>query len=88
MRKIEVKVYDVVQDGLPDPTDFSLIGRVAFIGGGGIISGTPVQVIWEMNDDDYPSIWQIDQDVTATKRIGGVTHWVEFPAATWELHLQ
>jgi hypothetical protein len=84
MRKVEVKV----RDGLPDPTDFSLIGRVAFIGDGGIISGTAVQAVWHMDDADYPSIWLVDEDVAAPQRIGGVTHWVEFTAATWELHLK
>ena len=82
---MQVKVYDVVEDGLPDPADLTLVGRVAFIDGGCIVSGKALQHVWEQHDSDYPSCWEVDTDLMPKKRLGGVTYWVKFPVAVWEV---
>ena len=84
MRTIGVKVYEVVKDGLPDPADLTLVGRVAFVVGGCIISGTALQHVWEEHDG-YPSFWKVDTDLMPNEQLGGITHWLEFPVAVWEL---
>lgn len=76
MREITVKVHEVATDGLPDME--ALVGRVALIFDGCIVSGWPV----DFGDTEGGGRgWEADRDVGNHLRFGGVTHWVEFPEA-------
>lgn len=77
-----VTVHEIAVDGLPDME--ALVGRVAFIFDGCIVSG------WPLNEDDErgPSdevLWEADTDVGTARPMGSVTHWVEFPVAMWSV---
>lgn len=74
MKVIELIVHEIAKDGLPDMD--KLVGRVAFIFDGCIVSG------WPLNNDD---LWEADSDVGNVSSFSGVTHWVEFPTPVWEL---
>jgi hypothetical protein len=77
---IEVIVHAIADDGLPDIA--KLIGRVAFIWDGAIVSG------WPITDDDGDGdpdelLWEASEDAMGGPYYG-VTHWVEFPTPVWE----
>lgn len=80
--QVTITVHEVAIDGLPDMD--VLVGRVAFIFDGSIVSG------WPMTDDDdvygYDGqLWEGDTDVSHGRPFGSVTHWIEFPRPVWEL---
>ena len=91
MTEIVVKLHKISDDGLPpvDSQDGSnvmadLVGRVAFIFDGCIVSGWP---LWHTSPTGQPfaDTWEADGDVGRPEQFEGVTHWVEFPRAIWEL---
>lgn len=70
-----------VEDELPaDLSDDALVGRVAFIWDGHVVTGWP---LYPEHADD-PSIWEPSDDRFGG-RVAGVTHWIEFPVTVWEL---
>lgn len=87
--EIAVKVHKITEDGLPDME--SLIGRVAFLFDGCIVSGWPLDPNGEAGDayrryghDPADSIlWEANSDVGHGRPFGGVTHWYEFPYPLW-----
>lgn len=74
---VEIKIYGIAVDGLPDSNDSQLIGRTAFIWDGAIVSG------WHPRGAE-PDIWEPAEDRFGGP-VSGVTHWVEFPTAVWNL---
>ncbi len=60
-------LHEIAVDGLPDME--KLVGRVAFIFDGEIVSG------WPSSD----GLWEANSDVGCCPHFDGVTHWVEFP---------
>lgn len=81
MKSLEVKVHDIAVDGLPDMK--ALVGRVAYIWDGAIVSGWPIpeefggihesEQMWEPSEDHFGG------------PVIGVTHWIEFPQPVWSL---
>lgn len=83
-RKITVIVHEIATDGLPPTHEDGngalrddLVGRIAFIWDGYIVSGWPLHAndagCWEPADDQFGG------------PVHGVTHWAEFPEPIWDL---
>lgn len=84
---ISMTIHEIATDGLPDMNfdGSDLIGRVAFIFDGSIVSGWPLDPVecshiydnygW---DGSEGALWEANSDVGHTRPFGGVTHWVEF----------
>lgn len=72
-----MKIHKIEEDGLPDMEN--LVGRVAFIFDGCIVSG------WPLDDEGevHAGIWEADSDVGRPAAFVGVTHWVEFDQPVW-----
>ena len=83
--EITIKVHSIAEDGLPDMK--TLVGRVALIFDGCIVSGWPLGA-GEDGDGPYTGLWEGNRDVAHHLPFGGVTHWVEFPRSVWELESQ
>lgn len=86
--QLVVKVHQIASDGLPDMNfdGSDLIGRVAFIFDGSIVTGWPLDIKEHADvydrygwDGSEGALWEADSDVGHTRPFGGVTHWVEFP---------
>jgi hypothetical protein len=77
--QLTVIVHEIATDGLPDMD--VLVGRVAFIFDGCIVSGWPLEPDDEDRgyDDSEGVAWEGDSDVAFVTEFWGVTHWVEFP---------
>jgi hypothetical protein len=76
--EMAVVVHEVAVDGLPNME--VLVGRVAFIFDGCIVSGWPLYPSLYDDGDEYDGItWEANTDVGTHRRLAGVTHWVEFP---------
>lgn len=73
MNEFTIKVHEIKTDGLPDMD--KLVGRVAFVFDGCIVSG------WPLRKGD----WEANSDVGKSVKFRGVTHWVEFPVHVWNL---
>ncbi len=66
----------------------ALVGRVAFIFDGNVVSGWPL--VGEFAPPEataYGQLWEADSDVGHTRPFANVTHWIEFPRAIWEIEL-
>lgn len=70
------KVYDLEIDGYPDGQ--KLIGRLAFIWDGCIVSGWPIS-------NFHPDEWEANLDVGRTGVFKGVKKYVVFNKPVWEL---
>lgn len=77
MKEIIVKVHEITSDGLPDMS--ILVGRVAFIFDGCVVSGWPLR---------EGQLWEANSDVGHRGPFAGVTHWLEFSEPVWELASQ
>lgn len=80
-----IKVHEIKTDGLP-PRDLEkagLVGRVAFIWDGAIVSGWPT----ELDDPSDPESmkWETSEDALGTHELHGVKYWVELQIPTWEM---
>lgn len=79
---VTVTVHAVAEDGLPDMDREEMVGCIAFIWNGAIVSGWPIGPEYEGDDDPDEVRWEPSED-----RFGGpvmgVTHWVEFPEPPW-----
>lgn len=75
---MEIKIHEIAKDGLPIMDE--LTGRVAFIFDGCIVSGWPLR-----DNGDGETTWEADSDVGRSGAFYGVTHWVEFPRAIWDM---
>lgn len=73
-----MKVYTIKQDGLPNMD--KLVGRVAFIFDGSIVSGWPLRP-----DNDGNVLWEADEDVGRHGVFNGVEKYVVFDVPVWEL---
>jgi hypothetical protein len=75
-------VHDVA-DGLPPDTD-DMVGRVAFIWNGAIVSGWPVR----SGDPSrtFQGYWEPSEDALGSgRKFHGVDFWVELPVPGWML---
>ena len=92
MREVTVKIHEIAVDGLPGEDD-DLVGRIAFLFDGCIVTGWPLRRDdpdmkevylrhgwWEEGD----TLWEADTDVGHNRPFARVTHWVEFPLPIWE----
>lgn len=82
-RQLTVRVHSIAEDGLPDMG--ALVGRVAFLFDGNIVSGWPLHVVPTDHSTPYSGRWEADTDVGHNQPFAGVTHWVEFPVPVWEI---
>jgi hypothetical protein len=74
MRRIEIEVYEIAVDGLPDMDDDANTGRVAFVWDGYIVSG------WPLDRVGKPGHWEAADDALSSVRsFRGVTHWIRHP---------
>jgi hypothetical protein len=83
---LEVTVHEIATDGLPDMA--ALVGRVAFIFDGCIVSGWPLvdpEEGLDERDDEGRAMWEANSDVGRVVKFANVTHWVEFPVPVWEI---
>lgn len=78
MRELTIKIHEIAIDGLPDME--ALVGRVAFIFDGCIVSG------WPLDKPYYYGYWEPNRDVGNHLKFSGVTHWVEFPTEIWNIN--
>ena len=69
---MEIIIREIAIDGLPDMD--KLVGRVAFLFDGCIVSGWPLDTV-----RDGETLWEADSDVGHGRAFYGVTHWFEFP---------
>jgi hypothetical protein len=78
VKTVTVRVHEIAVDGLPDME--RLVGQVAFIFDGAVVSG------WPLNNLalGLPH-WEADSDVGHNQPFSGVTHWLEFPVPVQEL---
>lgn len=90
--RVTVIVHEIATDGLPDPD--SLVGQVAFLFDGCIVSGWPLRLDDPDVRDAYDRygwrpeegiLWEANSDVGHGRPFGGVTHWVEFPEPLWQI---
>lgn len=90
MKLTTIAVHETAVDGLPDME--KLVGRVAFIFDGCLVSGWPLtgEVAEEVRaqhglSEEDGQMWEGNHDVANTKVFLNVTHWVELPQPAWEL---
>jgi hypothetical protein len=86
--QMTVTVHAIAEDGLPDMD--SLVGRVAFIWDGAVISGW-IHYSWWRRRLREPRgmrrggvLWEGSEDRCGGP-FGGVTHWIELPVPAWLL---
>lgn len=80
---LTVRIHSIADDGLPDMDQ--LVGRVAFLFDGCIVSGWPLHVDPTNHATPYSGRWEADTDVGHNRTFAGVTHWVEFPEPLWQI---
>jgi hypothetical protein len=68
---MKIIIHEIATDGLPNMD--KLVGRVAFLFDGCIVSG------WPIDENADPVLWEADSDVGHGRAFYEVTHWVEFP---------
>lgn len=76
-----MKVCTIKEHGLPDMD--KLVGRVAFIFDGSIVSGWPLNR--KSEDVDELVLWEADEDVGRHGVFNGVEKYVVFDVPVWEL---
>ena len=77
-KTMEIKIHAVATDGLPNME--KLVGRVAYIWDGSIVSGWPVTNGFESGEQ----MWEPSENRYGGPVIG-VTHWLEFPEPFWNI---
>lgn len=67
MKEMTIRIHEIAVDGLPDKD--RLVGRIAFLHDGEILSGWPITGtdLWESAESYMGGTY------------AGVTHWIEFP---------
>lgn len=83
MKYAEIKIYEIAKDGLPDMSNRDMVGCVAFIWDGCIVSGWPIG-LGEDGDGPYSGRWEPSEDRFGGP-VTGVTHWIELPVPAWQL---
>jgi len=86
---VNINIREIAKDGLPDME--VLVGRVAFIFDGCIVSGWPIDPVegidtyqrmgWDAATDGV--LWEPDSDVGGGRLLADVTHWIEFSEPLW-----
>lgn len=76
--EISVKLFSVEKDGLPDMKD--LVGQVAFLMDGNIVSGWPL----DEKDENGNPYWEADSDVGRKGKFAGVKQYMVFDRPIWE----
>lgn len=85
MAEITVIVHDILTDGLPDMDDDAMVGRVAFIWDGSIISGWPQRPGPGLTyDNPLKAHWNGAED-RFHGPYAGVRYWLELPVAAWQI---
>jgi|GEM_PF-4602500 len=96
MQTLNVTLYEIAKDGLPDKENFP-IGRVAFLWDGNIVNGWPIlpeeDILRDEQFKGMPYVWECDSDSTSSGIVAkngkdgmlfaGVTHWLLFPEPLW-----
>lgn len=88
---MEIRLHKIEDDGLPEMD--TLVGRVAFIFDGCIVSGPPLDPVehadiynrYGWSDTEDGILWEANSDVGHTRPFGNVAYWVEFPEPLWSL---
>jgi hypothetical protein len=79
-----IMVHEIATDGYPDMDDNDLVGRVAFLWDGYIVSGWPLHANPEDHSTAHTGHWEAaDDKLSSVREFAGVTHWVEFPQPVW-----
>ena len=80
MKSIEIKVYNIAKDGLPNDilSKEAQTGRIGFLWDGNIYSGWPLYP----NHSSDKSVWE---DSEFAHKLSGVEDWVLFPRPFWDL---
>jgi len=86
-RQYTVIVHNIATDGYPDMSNDDLVGRVAFIWDGAIVSGWPLHVDPADYSTPFSGVWESSEDHMGGS-FEGVTEWVEFPEPFWSLRAQ
>lgn len=73
--ELAIKVHEISKDGLPDMDNEDLVGKVAFIFDGCIVSGWPLD----------NGLWGANTDVGHNQSFSGVTHWIEFSKPLYKI---
>lgn len=84
MKQVTIKIHEIAKDGPPPATPGwgfpdELVGRVAFLWDGNIVTG------WPRYDQGESDVWEADEDAGRRGLFFGVKHWVEFPVPIWDL---
>jgi len=74
-----MKIFEIEKDGLPDMN--KLIGRVAFIFDGCIVSGWPLYGLQNYSKDQ----WEANDDVGKHGVFEGIEKYIVFDLPVWEL---
>ena len=67
----KIQIHEIEVDGLPNMAE--LLGRVAFIFDGCLVSG------WPLTNGN----WKANSDVGRDREFAGVTHWIEIKRPIW-----
>ena len=84
MIELTVILHEVTEDGLPDMKDDDLIGRVAFVWDGCVVSGWPIGPEYDDSYDPADVKWEPSEDRFGGP-VRGVTRWLELPRPAWDL---
>jgi hypothetical protein len=79
----EIVIHSIAEDGVPDMSIDHMVGRVAFIWDGCIVSGWPIGT-GEDGDGPYSGRWEPSEDRFGGP-VTGVEYWIELPVPAWRL---
>lgn len=86
--EITVIVHNVERDGVPDmEADRDLVGRIAYVWDGAIVSGWPIgmDVAEESTDLDLGVQYWEPSEGRMGGPVTGVEQWIELPYPAWSL---
>ena len=82
-KSMNIEIFNIEEDGLPNMGDPNMTGRVAFIWDGCIISGWPIGE--EHGGINYgEQLWEPAEDRFGGP-VAGVKHWVLAPTPHWKI---
>lgn len=80
---LTVRLHSIENDGLPDMDDPGMVGCVAFIWDGCVVSGWPIGPEFDPGYE-HRTRWEPSEDRFGGP-VEGVTHWIELPRPAWSL---